>query len=269
MCVCGSQDGTLVATCAKKDRLIYIWDAVAYRKLKDLAGHARSVVAICFSSDAAMLVSGSNDLTVAVWDVALGIMMRSINAHVDNIACVCISRNDAKIASGARDKTIRIWDISTTTDSSSVLSGTMPVYAIDFYDDGNRLAVGQGDGFVVVWNCNAGAIILSYQAHRFLVHTVKVVQDKIFSASWENAVKIWNAETGSLLCNLADSGEMYGATWSMAINADGSKVAAGYPKGAVIVWDVETETICTTMRVIYLRHIVRALCFIPSAIILL
>ena len=76
-----------------------------------LSGHSDVVVAVSFSSDGALLVSGSVDETIKLWDIQTGGIVKTFSGHTDSIVCVSISADSALIASGSDDKTIRLWDI--------------------------------------------------------------------------------------------------------------------------------------------------------------
>ena len=78
-----------------------------------LSGHSEKVYSITFSSDGALLVSGSGDKTVKLWDVQTGGIIKIFPGHMAAVRSVSISVESTTIASGSADNTICLWDIQT------------------------------------------------------------------------------------------------------------------------------------------------------------
>jgi WD40 repeat protein len=55
--------------------------AFRYKLLRTLTGHTRSIVSVKFSSDGALLASGSADKTVRLWDPETGEQLRVLEGH--------------------------------------------------------------------------------------------------------------------------------------------------------------------------------------------
>lgn len=54
---------------AAEDYTINLWDLGSSRLIKKMSGHTSTINSLAFSSESALLVSGSADCTVRVWDV--------------------------------------------------------------------------------------------------------------------------------------------------------------------------------------------------------
>ena len=61
--------------------------------------------------------------------------------------------------------------------------------------------------------------------------------NRLASASWDNTVKVWDAQTGQEL--LTRKGHTY-EVWSGAYSPDGKRLASGSGEGTVKVWDAQT-----------------------------
>jgi len=92
---------------------ITTFDAVTGSQTAVLCGHKDYVGALAFSSDGALLVSGSDDGIIKLWDVQTGGVVKSFHGHTRAVLSVSISVGNTMIASGSEDKTICLWNIRT------------------------------------------------------------------------------------------------------------------------------------------------------------
>ena len=119
-----SHDGKLIATGSDGIRL---WDATTAKLLVGpFKGHTLSVHSVAFSSDDALIVSGSWDRTIRVWLAKTGqCIMGPFHGHTETIYSVSFTHDNKNIISGSDDGTIRIWSMERTqwslfTDQSEI-----------------------------------------------------------------------------------------------------------------------------------------------------
>lgn len=96
----------------KVEYVIVMWEVAGERRVFELAGHARRVLAVCFSPDGRYLTSGSADGTVRVWEVATGKEVHTFNGHRGPISTINVSADSTRIASGSFDRTVLIWNMN-------------------------------------------------------------------------------------------------------------------------------------------------------------
>ena len=94
-------------------RSITILDAITGARTAVLPGHTGGVRSLSFSSDGALLVSGSEDETVKLWDTQTGGVVKTFDGRAGSVLSVSISPDCKTIASGVCDGTIHIWDLQT------------------------------------------------------------------------------------------------------------------------------------------------------------
>jgi WD40 repeat protein/serine/threonine protein kinase len=121
----------------------------------------------------------------------------------------------------------------------SVLRHASPGQCVAFSPDGERLASGNLEGVVKVWDLRNGREIASWRAHGDQVYGLAFRPDgrALASASLDETVKVW--ETATWKQRLTFHGHP-GGVCSVAFSPDGSQLAsAGFDK-LVKTWDATT-----------------------------
>jgi WD40 repeat protein len=92
---------------------IIILNTITGSHMAVLSGHTDWVASLAFSSDGALLVSGSRDKTLKLWDVQTGGVVKTFYGHTAMVHSVSISADCTMIASGSSNGTTQLWDIQT------------------------------------------------------------------------------------------------------------------------------------------------------------
>ncbi|KLO16591.1 cell division control protein 4 [Schizopora paradoxa] len=195
-----------------------------------LEGHGGGVWAVDVLDDT--LVSGSTDTTIRVWDLKAGKCTHTFKGHEATVRCVKIARLDeatAKdgvdntpgqplIVSGSRDSTLRVWRLPSYGDVDS---------GIERSDGGETLEVS----------------VASNPYHSFLLegHTAAVrglaVHGRIaVSGSYDNSVRVWDIEKGTLKWNMeGHTNKVY----VVAYDASRNLAYSGSMDMTVRIWNLE------------------------------
>ncbi len=156
--------------------------------------------AVAFSSDGALVVTGSDDRGVRIWDAATGALLQTFKEHTGEVTSVAFSPNGKMLASGAKDATVRVWDLTKNVISRVFSEHTSDVNSVAFSPDSKRLASGSTDNTVRVWDLAQGQIIRVLDEHTLYVTAVAFSPDSklLTSGSWDKTVRIWDANVKTL-----------------------------------------------------------------------
>ena len=155
--------------------------------LRRIEGHEGAVTAVRFLPDGASVVSGGVDKTVRQWTLADGKQTRTFNGSAAAVTSLSISTNGATLLATGAEKIARTWSLAATTPTVE------PAAALEHPDVLNGAAID-----------DAGA--------------------RMATACADGVIRVWDLASGRQLQRFA---EHEGATTSVALSADGTKVLSG------------------------------------------
>ncbi|KAG8947233.1 hypothetical protein FRC03_001146 [Tulasnella sp. 419] len=171
---------------------------------------------------------------------------RVLTGHSNGINSVSITGDGSRIASCA-ESVVRIWDTESATLIRELAASKDKFYTADITWDGSRIAAAGLNKKIVVWNTQAGQLILKIKGHTYWIQSIAFSRDgtKLVSGC-EKSVRVWDANTGEELRLLEDTAsgirvplfsEMYTAR-SVTFSSDNVHVASGGTDKLVKVWNV-------------------------------
>ncbi|KIJ52177.1 hypothetical protein M422DRAFT_80965, partial [Sphaerobolus stellatus SS14] len=246
-----SHDGQRIVS-GSFDKTIRIWDAQTGNPIAGpFQGHTDRVRSVAFSPDGQRVVSGSFDKTIRIWDAQTGNSIagpfwghtdrvRSVafspdgqrvtgnpiagpfHGHTDRVRSVAFSPDGQRVVSGSDDTTIRIWNVQTGNSIASSFQGhTDPIISVAFTPDRQKLLTGHTSSVLSVAFSPGG--------------------QRIVSGSYDNTIRIWDAQTGTLIGDPL-TGHTYSVS-SVAFSPDGQRIVSGSDDKAIRIWDAQTGTL--------------------------
>ncbi|WP_170371227.1 c-type cytochrome [Ruegeria arenilitoris] len=152
---------TLVAT-ASWDGTIGLWPTQG-GAAKLLGPTGSGVNAVAFAPDGRSLYSAGVDGSLRVWDVTTGAETARLVEHGFGINELVLNAQDGWIAYGAVDGVTRILDLTTGAERDFTLD-RRPILALALSPDRSLLAVGDGEGYIMVIDTQNWRIAQDFRA---------------------------------------------------------------------------------------------------------
>lgn len=181
------------------------WDRTVLR------GHAKGVNDVAFSDDGKRVYSASADGTIRIWDVASGQEVQRLANHGFGVNELILNEKDGWLAYGAVDGGTRMIDPETGAQIADFSLDRRPVLAMAYDPAGAQLAVGDGQGYIMVIDTVAKRITRDFRAaQRGPIWALAFSPDghNIHAGGIEDVMYSWPVET------LTEHGQMATATRS-------------------------------------------------------
>ena len=201
-----ASDGTLAS--ASWDRRVGLWKDGSPQYL---TGHDGPVNDVVFAGDGEKIYSASADGTVRTWDRAALTEQQQIVRHGFGINTLILNEQDGWLAYGAVDGGTRLVHPETGGQVADFTLGRRPILAMAYAPDKHLLAVGDGEGYIMVIDTQRMRIARDFRAtKRGPIWALAFSPDgqNIHAGGIEDIVYSWPIET------LTEHGQMSGQTRS-------------------------------------------------------
>lgn len=231
-------------------KFLHSWkkgDCFSY--LSELEGHEDVVTGIALPSGSDKLYTGSKDGTFRVWDCNSG-----QNAGVANLGSeICCMINEGPWIFVGLKGLVRVWNSQTNTDFS--LEGAAGrVYSLAVCNNNNTLFAAVEDGSILGWKFDESTgrfeEAAALKGHTRAVVTLAVgSNNRLYSGSMDNSIRIWNLENMECLQIMKDHTDVV-----MSVLCWDQFLLSCSLDGTIKVWNNSTESGSGNLEVIYTHN---------------
>ncbi|MDD5266652.1 MAG: hypothetical protein PHO08_05935 [Methylococcales bacterium] len=189
-----------------------VWDLVNGCKLFSLPGQDREITALAIMPDERCIVSGSCNGELKVWDLKNRTALAKLKLYDAPINTVVTNGRHVAVADSILGR-VSVWDLGSAEE---LLAGFAPklvwdhalnssIRAITLIPDGKSLALGLGNGKVLILDCQNGAEICRLPGHEYAVTAVVGMLDnrRLVSSSEDGTLIIWDLDRAVVPLKLA------------------------------------------------------------------
>lgn len=240
-----SSDSSYVAS-ASMDLSVKLWRASNGTPVgSTLNSDAGAALSVDFSSDGKWLLGGGTGF-LCLWNMDKAILSEPADPldhsrqHPYSMAVSMSSTDQSLVVQGNDDGSLKVWDLQSTTllhDVPSSPGASKSVTAIAFAPDGRKMVVADEAGLVCVRDAHTLSGLLSFRAHEDAVWSIRYSHDglKVVTASRDQTIKTWHANTGELLLGPL-KGHEESVRCALFIECD-SQIVSGSDDGSIRFWD--------------------------------
>ncbi|MBI5960775.1 MAG: WD40 repeat domain-containing protein, partial [Chloroflexi bacterium] len=275
-----SPDGKLAASGSGRlnplgpivDNSIRVWNIATGEEIYNLdatsGGHTDTVTGVAFSPDGRLLASSSIDKTIILWDVETGTVIRRLQGHEDWVNRVIFTPDGRTLVSGSgnflitaipipglgtRDTSVRVWDVESGQEigqlGNSEEGHKNPIMGLTMSADGTRVASGDTNGLIILWDLASGKEIHRMESPGDWVSSLSFTPDgsALLSALGKPSIGgsgatstlmvMWDTQTGQKVREFIGHTNVVTA---VAVSPDGRTALTGSADYTLRLWDLES-----------------------------
>lgn len=207
--ISGSLDGTLRLWDVNSGSCLHLFDRDYLKRDRGFGapdvsaarGHVEGINSVAMSSDATLVLSGSDDKTLRLWDTGTGHTVRVLQGHTQSVRTVALWGNGSLALSGSADATLRLWDVRDGRCLRIVEGHNGGVECVSFSKDGHWALTGSTDQTVRMWDARTWRCVRVLKGHEDKIVAVEFTADgqAALSADERGEVRRWSLS--ALLAN--------------------------------------------------------------------
>ncbi|KAI9139143.1 WD40-repeat-containing domain protein [Paraphysoderma sedebokerense] len=257
-----------------EDKVVKVWsikDMTCLQTLTDKVPHRPEniISGMYFDALNRQLVTGSNKLEL--WPLYTHFKQESVvGSHDAPIVAAIFNHNFHQVVSGCQNSTVSVWDVGSGNKTFQFfnLHGKLEITAMCFDKSCRRLLTGSRDGVVKMWNFNNGQLlkkmVKSTRVEISAVLHVEISNTRlVIAVGWDRKVSIFmdspeDDEEVTPIRELYDDGSGIQRGHQDDILAvcfaPPNILATGGIDGLIVVWNLESASLRTTLKEEFLEH---------------
>jgi WD40 repeat protein len=214
---------------------VKVWDGKAGKLLLSLDGFSAPQL----GHDGKRLAA-VRDQVVQVWNLEQAIKdngqspLLTLHGHPKPVNHLGFSRDGRRLATGSMDKIVRVLSLETGQEELTLRGHHDMVVDVRFSPDGQRLLSAGWDGTIKVWDATRDPDFRALKGHANNITELTFAPDSRHLASVApDGLRLWNVLDRKEVLHLREGYQ------SVAVSADGKRLAAGIRPNKVRLWNLE------------------------------
>jgi WD40 repeat protein len=243
-----SDDGRYVVT-GSENKTASLWEAASGKKLQTLQGHTGPIWSVALSGDGRHVITGSDDKTAILWETATGKRLQTFE-HATSVYNVAVSSDGRHVLTGPSEKAAILWD-ATNGKQLQTFEAHKRVTSLALSRDAQRvLTASSYDRTAVLWEGASGRRLHTFDEPipgTFTDHDSEYISQWSYNAALSGDGQylvilpqfgpggLWKTDSGKKVQTFQGHSAL---VTSVAVSADGARVATGSRDKRVTVWDI-------------------------------
>lgn len=230
------------ALIGREDGSVDVLDLLSQQVTNRLTLHGRRVLALTYSADGRIAISGSLDGSLVIIDLTTG-SLRPLEGHGENNGVTAIAFNpEGTVAvSAAQDGGLIVWDIPAGAESQQFTGDGTAIGAVSFVPDAPLILSGRDDGIIFQWNLESEQIDRFFVGHEGSVSgLVYLDADTFLSSSEDGALRVWETRNLAIAQEYPLQNRSY---LTVAPSADGTSAIGVTASNSIFSIDLASGTV--------------------------
>ena len=151
---------------ASRDRIVRLWSTSTWKPERTLRGHHGRIIALSFSHNGKLLLTGSTDATAKLWNLDSGHAV-TLSGHRDDLTSARFSPDDRLVATASFDHDVRLWNAVKGTLVRPVLRAHFGAVSDARFSDDGRWLVSAGPGSAGLWQVRTHQLVTLLRGRPF------------------------------------------------------------------------------------------------------
>lgn len=253
-CVAWAPSGGLLALATSAGD-VRLW--LASGKLRSVCAlHADAVIALCWRSDSAQLLSVDSKGNAIVWDAATGLAAQTVALQGGGGTCAAwLGRSHFAVAA---QNVIVLHQLGETAAIGTLAGHTFAIGCLAYCEQLKLLALGADDAQVRIWRGSAtlsAQVLEGHDQSIVSLHWLSRARPTLVLSALDGLVRVWDVYSGACVGTCFFDGV---PVYETGLSKDGRRLAVATEDGSVHVLDLEgiggvegAETIQITVEALY------------------